>query len=85
MEDVFKGSSQRLGWRVIVKRRLKEMDEKLAEAILIQLAQINANISGLNEQITGFVVDLSEFSDRFEEVVTEMENERRIDRLTEYN
>ena len=61
------------------------MDEKLAEAILIQLAQINANISGLNEQITGFVVDLSEFSDRFEEVVTEMENERRIDRLTEYN
>ena len=61
------------------------MDEKLVEAILMQLGQINANVSGLTEQIANMVTDLTEFSERFEEVVTAMENERRLDRLTDYN
>ena len=42
------------------------------EAILVQLSQ-------LNDKIDRFSTDLTEFSERFEEVVDRMETERRLD------
>lgn len=46
----------------------------LLEAILMQVGQLNARI----EKITA---DWIEFSERFEDVVTQLEDERRLDLL----
>jgi hypothetical protein len=61
------------------------MDEKILTDIVMQLAQINITLNRLVERIDGFTTDLSDFSDRFEEVVLQMESERIIDTIGEYN
>lgn len=58
---------------------------KQLEGILGQLGQMNANILKLADRIDGFMVDLREFSERFEDVVTQLEDERRLDNLERYN
>lgn len=55
------------------------MDEKLLEAILVQLAQFSKKQDFLIERVDRFLVDLNEFSERFEEIVQGMEAERRLD------
>jgi hypothetical protein len=57
------------------------MDEKkLLEAILLQL-------KALTDRVEKYAIDLSEFSDRFEEVVAELADERRLDLMSreDYN
>ena len=51
------------------------MDEEL----LIQLTYINTAISQLVDRIDRYDTDLREFAERFEEVMTQLENERRLD------
>ena len=62
------------------------MDEitKILEAIVAQLGQISAAQNRLTERVEKYVSDLEEFSQRFEEVVEQLENERRLD-WQEYN
>ena len=55
------------------------MDEKVLEAILMQLARLNKSVEHLTDKVERFVVDLGEFSERFDEVVTQLEGERRLD------
>lgn len=55
------------------------MDEKVLEAILVQLARLNKSVEHLTDKVERFVVDLGEFSERFDEVVTQLEGERRLD------
>ena len=59
------------------------MGEQLA-TILYQLVQINTAITQLSEQIGAYTTDLSEFAERFEEVMERLENERRLD-LIDYD
>lgn len=60
-------------------------NQKILEAILMQIGQINANITRLADRVEVFTTDLREFSERFEDVVTQLEDERRLDRLEDYN
>ena len=60
------------------------MDEALL-AIVAQLAQITAAQNRLTERLDKFIVDLSEFSERFEDVIENLENERRLDLMSDYN
>jgi hypothetical protein len=39
----------------------------------------------LAERVEKYAIDLSEFSDRFDEVVTQLEDERRLDLIQDYN
>jgi uncharacterized tellurite resistance protein B-like protein len=59
--------------------------DKTLEAILIQLGLINTNLTKLAERVEKYAIDLSEFSDRFDEVVTQLEDERRLDLIQDYN
>lgn len=61
------------------------MNEKLLEGILMQLGQLNATMTDLATKVEKYAFDLNEFSDRFEEVVTQLEDERRLDLLGEFN
>lgn len=62
------------------------MDTKILETILAQLTLINANINRLNDRLDGYMTDLRDFSDRFDEVVTTLEQERRLDMIRDsYN
>lgn len=57
------------------------MDKQL-EAIQVQLAGIAEAVKGIEALATAvkkFTTDLTDFSERFEEVVTALEAERRID------
>lgn len=62
-----------------------EVDTKLLEALVMQLGQINANLVQLTDRVDKFVFDLNEFSERFEEVVGQLENERRLDVSRDYD
>lgn len=61
------------------------MDEKVVEAILIQLAQISAEQKTILETVSKITADFQEFAERFDEVVTQLEDERRLDLLGDYN
>ena len=61
------------------------MDEKLLEGILIQLGAVNGSLENLANRLDKFIVDLSEFSERFEEVMDKIEDERRLDLTRDYN
>ena len=50
------------------------MDELLA-----QLKHISAAMATLADRVERYDADLREFSERFEEVLTRLENERRLD------
>ena len=58
---------------------------KLMESFVMQIAQVNANVAKLTERVDDLLVDLREFSERFEEVVTQLEDERRLDITRDYN
>ncbi len=60
------------------------MSEKQVQAILMQLQQLNANIEKLIERVDKNTTDLSEFSERFEEVTDQLADERRLDLLRDY-
>ena len=60
------------------------MDKKALEAVLMQLSQLNANIEKLIERVDKNTTDLADFSERFEEVMTTVEDERRMDLLRDY-
>lgn len=62
------------------------MDEKLLEAIVAQLGSIAGNLAALSsrvattfERVDKFAADLEDFAQRFDEAVTQMENDRRAD------
>jgi hypothetical protein len=61
------------------------VDEKVLESILLQLAQMNISFAKLTAEVEGLTADLKEFSDRFEEVVTQLEDERRLDLMGDFN
>jgi hypothetical protein len=61
------------------------VDEKVLESILLQLAQMNINFAKLTAEVESLTADLKDFSDRFEEVVTWLENERRLDLMGDFN
>jgi len=58
------------------------MDETLG-AILTELAEIRTIQEETKELIQQYTSDLREFGERFEEVLTQLENERRLDRWAE--
>jgi len=58
------------------------MDETL-RAILTELAQIRTIQDETKELVEQYVSDLRDFGERFEEVLTQLENERRLDRWAE--
>lgn len=60
------------------------MDKKALEAMLMQLTQLNANIERLIERVEKNTADIADFSERFEEVMTTVEDERRMDLLRDY-
>lgn len=66
---------------------VKVVDEnvKLMESFVMQIAQVNANVAKLTDRVEGLLIDLKEFSERFEEVVTQLEDERRLDITRDYN
>ena len=47
--------------------------------ILNGIGEIIIRLAGIDDKLDKFTADLSEFSDRFEEVVERMESERRAD------
>jgi hypothetical protein len=53
--------------------------EKVLADILVALVAINASIVKLSERIDSQMIEFKEFSERFEEVVTQLEDERRLD------
>lgn len=55
------------------------MDPKILEAVITQLAQLDAAITKLVERVDKQILDWEEFSERFDEVVTRLEQERRLD------
>jgi hypothetical protein len=55
------------------------MDPKILEAIITQLAQLDAAVTKMVERMDKQLSDWEEFSERFDEVVTRLENERRLD------
>ena len=61
------------------------MDEKVLTAIITQLGQISAAINKLTERVEQNTVDLSEFVERFEEIMARIENERRLDWQNDFN
>lgn len=61
--------------------------EEILKAIQAQLASIEASLTKvgpLAERVDKFVADLAEFSERFEEVVQQLADERRLDLLRDY-
>ena len=67
------------------------MDDKIL-AIIAQLAQINTQLNtlivastSLSGRVEKYVADLEEFAQRFEEVVDQLENERRLDWQNDLN
>lgn len=61
------------------------MDEKLLEGIIIQLAELNKSVEQLVVRLDKTLTDFTEFSERFEEVMTQLEDERRLDITRDYN
>jgi predicted ATP-grasp superfamily ATP-dependent carboligase len=60
------------------------VDPKILEAIVLQLTAIQVAISKLAETVESYTADLKEFSERFEDVVSTLENERRLDLMRDY-
>lgn len=54
------------------------MDEQLA-AVHDQLAQLTIAVNALIERVEKQVTDLGEFAERFEDVMSQVESERRLD------
>lgn len=59
--------------------------EKVLEGILMQLAQLDANVASAVERMDAISIDLEAFSERFEDVVTQLEDERRLDLARDYD
>ena len=67
------------------------MDSDTALAIITQLSKIEAHlartevaINALIEHVEKSSADLDEFSERFEEIMTRLEQERRLDWQTDF-
>ena len=61
------------------------MNEKFQEAILLALAGIEAKRDKLSNRVEKNITDLEEFGVRFDEVVTQLEAERRLDWQNDFN
>lgn len=61
------------------------MDEKTLEAILLALGRIEDRLNTLTIAVDKNIADLAEFSERFDEVVTQLEAERRLDWQSNFN
>ena len=61
------------------------MNEKFQEAILLALAGIEAKLDKLSNRVEKNITDLEEFGVRFDEVVTQLEAERRLDWQNDFN
>jgi predicted ATP-grasp superfamily ATP-dependent carboligase len=60
------------------------VDPKILEAIVLQLTAIQVAVTKLAETVESYTADLKEFSERFEDVVSTLENERRLDLMRDY-
>ena len=60
------------------------MDEALL-ALITQQKLLTDAITRLMERVERISVDLGDFSERFEETMERIENERRLDLITDYN
>ena len=61
------------------------MDEKFQEVILLALASMEAKLDKLSDRVEKNITDLEEFGVRFDEVVTQLEAERRLDWQNDFN
>lgn len=60
------------------------MDEALL-ALITQQKLLTDAIARLMERVEVMASSVGEFSERFEEVMEQIENERRLDLITDYN
>ena len=67
------------------------MDDEQTLAVIAQLLQINEALSKLAAsnslliaRVEKYASDLETFAERFEEVVTQLEDERRLDLMSDY-
>jgi hypothetical protein len=60
------------------------METKMLEGLLEQIAALNVKLERLMTKVDGYTTDLAEFSERFEDVVGRLENERRLDLMGDY-
>ena len=57
------------------------MTDRLLEEILVQLGTMNDQLTSIEGRLERYTADLSDFSERFEEVIERLEEERRLDRF----
>lgn len=60
------------------------MAEKDIKEIKALVANVAAMQTQLMKRLDDIVSDFNDFSERFEEVITQVENERRLDALRDY-
>lgn len=61
------------------------MNEKQAKEILALLGQLMATQAEILRRMDTLVTDFNEFGDRFDEAVTQLEDVRRLDLISDYN